>query len=189
MTRRLREIPLLTAVAIVSAVLIVIVHEIGHTIAARLLGDSAATFTLFERTATSTCIGCNEFDPQALSALGRLLVSIAGVAATLICAIVLLGVLRQVAGHTWLRNALRVALALFVADLPFQWVQAWWRWEPGRRYPTNVDFEDTVLLAQQNWNIAPSVLALGAGVAICLVIVGFARAALATGRNKPAIAA
>jgi hypothetical protein len=71
------------------------VHEIGHTVFARLLGDDSAHYLLYQAQGRSTCLGCNLYDSSRLGDAANILVNFGGVIFTqLLCwiAIVLLAV-------------------------------------------------------------------------------------------------
>lgn len=55
------------------------VHEIGHTVTARLLGDGSAHYLLYQVRGQSTCFGCNLYDSASLSDTGNILVNLGGV--------------------------------------------------------------------------------------------------------------
>jgi hypothetical protein len=57
---------------------LLIIHELGHTTAARLLGDPSAVFYLVDKTERSSCIGCAFYNVSKLSWGANLIVSLAG---------------------------------------------------------------------------------------------------------------
>ena len=59
----------------VVTVVMVITHEVGHTVVARLLGDTRARFLLYGH----GCIGCNLYDSARLTPWGNVAVSLGGV--------------------------------------------------------------------------------------------------------------
>ena len=59
--------------------LMVNVHEIGHTVFARLLGDDSAHYVLYQQQGSSTCMGCNLYDSSRLGNVGNVLVNLGGV--------------------------------------------------------------------------------------------------------------
>lgn len=72
------------------------VHEVGHTVFARLLGDDSAHYVLYQVQGRSTCLGCNFYDSSRLGDLANVLVNLGGVIFTqLLCWIAIL----LLAGH------------------------------------------------------------------------------------------
>jgi hypothetical protein len=62
------------------------VHEIGHTMLARLLGDSSAHYVLFQDQERSGCMGCNLYDSSQLGDVANVVVNFGGVIFTqLLC--------------------------------------------------------------------------------------------------------
>jgi hypothetical protein len=100
----------------------IIVHEIGHTVVARLLGDGRATFTLY----SSHCIGCNLYDSQRLSPLANVAVSLGGVLFTALVTVAALVALGWPGRPSWLPRWLltEVAVVFYLLDFAFQIVQA-----------------------------------------------------------------
>jgi hypothetical protein len=100
----------------------IIVHEVGHTVVARLLGDGRATFTLY----SSHCIGCNLYDSQRLGPLANAAVSLGGVLFTGLLTVGALGVLGWRRRPSWLPSWLLVEVAAisFVGDFLWQIIQA-----------------------------------------------------------------
>jgi hypothetical protein len=62
------------------------VHEVGHTVFARILGDDSAHYVLYQAQGQSTCMGCNLYDSSRLGDIANVLVNFGGVAFTqLLC--------------------------------------------------------------------------------------------------------
>ena len=61
---------------------IVNVHELGHTVFARLLGDGSAHYVLYQEQGGSTCMGCNLYDSSRLGNVANVLVNLGGVIST-----------------------------------------------------------------------------------------------------------
>jgi hypothetical protein len=62
------------------------VHEVGHTIFARLLGDDSAHYVLYQAQGRSACLGCNLYDSSRLGDVANALVNLGGVVFTqLLC--------------------------------------------------------------------------------------------------------
>jgi hypothetical protein len=112
---------MIVCVAVITLVMI-IVHEVGHTVVARVLGDGRATFTLY----SSHCIGCNLYDSQRLSPMANVAVSLGGVLFTGLVTVAALGTLCWSRRPSWLPRWLliEVAAVCFVGDFLWQIVQA-----------------------------------------------------------------
>ena len=93
------------------------VHEVGHTVFARLLGDDSAHYVLYQARGSGACMGCNLYDSSRMGDLANVLVNLGGVIFTqLLCwAAILLLALRDVfkqwmlltvIGITWLGDAI-----------------------------------------------------------------------------------
>ncbi len=106
----------------VVTVLMVLTHEIGHTVVARLLGDGRATFRIYG----PGCIGCNLYDSQRLSPWGNVAVSLGGVWGTMLLTIVAVAVLACRGRPRWVPRWLlaEVIVVCFAGDLVWQFVQA-----------------------------------------------------------------
>jgi hypothetical protein len=62
------------------------VHEVGHTVFARLLGDDSAHYVLYQAQGNSACLGCNLYDSSRLGDGANVFVNLGGVAFTqLLC--------------------------------------------------------------------------------------------------------
>lgn len=121
-----RRVVLVTCLAVlcvpVVTVLMVLTHEIGHTVVARLLGDGRATFRLYGH----GCIGCNLYDSQRLTPWGNVAVSLGGVWGTVLLTIVAVAVLAWRGRPRWVPRWLlaEVIVICFCGDLVWQFVQA-----------------------------------------------------------------
>jgi hypothetical protein len=107
------------------------VHEIGHTVVARLLGDVSAHYVLYQAEGRSSCMGCNFYDSSRLGDGANVLVNFGGVIFTqLLCwtAILLLarrdgGVLKRwmllsAIGMTWALDVILQLVQGLYADIP-----------------------------------------------------------------------
>ncbi len=100
------------------------VHEIGHTVTARLLGDGSAHYLLYQARGQSTCFGCNLYDSSSLSDTANTLVNFGGVLFTqLLCwsAIFLLARRDRPRLEPWM--ALTAIVITWSGDLILQLVQ------------------------------------------------------------------
>jgi hypothetical protein len=109
------------------------VHETGHTLLARLFGDSSAHYVLYQADGTGTCMGCNLYDSSRMGALANVVVNLGGVIFTqLLCwgAILLLAsgapailerwMLLTVIGVSWLGDAILQLVQGVQANIPQQ---------------------------------------------------------------------
>jgi hypothetical protein len=121
-----RRAVLVTCLAVlcvpVVTVLMVLAHEIGHTVVARLLGDGRATFRLYGH----DCIGCNLYDSQRLTPWGNVAVSLGGVWGTMFLTVGAVAVLAWRGRPRWVPRWLlaEVIVICFAGDLVWQFVQA-----------------------------------------------------------------
>jgi hypothetical protein len=103
--------------------LMVNVHEIGHTVFARMLGDDSAHYVLYQQQGTSTCMGCNLYDSSQLGNVANVFVNLGGVISTqLLCwtAVLLLARGKRNIPRWMLLSAIAFTWAL---DLILQFVQ------------------------------------------------------------------
>lgn len=130
-------------------VFFVVVHEVGHTILARLLGDPDSIFYLAKIDENNFCLGCNIYDPLKLSWGGNLIVSLGGLLATQAVALFTLLLLRLRRGNDLSRSLLSTfALAFAFLDVPLQVLQGLVYNLNSNTWPTNVDLMDFMLLVQ-----------------------------------------
>jgi hypothetical protein len=120
--RRLQRVLVVIVCVPISTFVMIIVHEVGHTVVARVLGDGRATFTLY----SSHCIGCNLYDSQRLSPMANVAVSLGGVLFTGLVTLAALGAACWPRRPSWLPRWLliEVAAVCFVGDFLWQIVQA-----------------------------------------------------------------
>jgi hypothetical protein len=127
-------------------------HEIGHTVLARLLGDPQSVYYLVQIQGDHQCFGCNIYDPHKLVWGANLAVTAAGVIFSQASAIGLI-VLWRKAKPAWLRQALLTSVIVFLFDFPLQVFQAF---RPDVAYQTdytNVDLADFTWLLETNLGI------------------------------------
>jgi hypothetical protein len=126
-----------------------VTHELGHTLLARLLGDPNAVFYLARFEAHSTCLGCTDYDVTRLSRGANMIVSLGGLLATQLIALIALFLLRLRRIHPILRRAfVFVALGFAFLDVPVQAVQGLLYDLNQQIFPTGVDLTDFMLLVQ-----------------------------------------
>ncbi len=109
---------LITLCALVLALVMIIVHEAGHTLVSRLLGDSCATFVVYGH----SCFGCNLYDSQRMTPVQNVAVNLGGVLFTMLLRAASLLVLAWRRRPRWLLA--EVAIICFAGDLIWQFVQA-----------------------------------------------------------------
>jgi hypothetical protein len=109
------------AAPVVTAIM-VLTHEVGHTVVARLLGDGRATFRIYGH----GCIGCNLYDSQRLSPWGNVAVSLGGLWGTMVLTALGLIALAWRRCPRWLSRwlLLEAIVICFVGDFIWQFVQA-----------------------------------------------------------------
>lgn len=102
--------------------IMVITHEVGHTVVARLLGDTRATFQLYGH----DCEGCNLYDSARLTPWGNVAVSVGGVLFTALLTIAAVAALAWRGRPRWLPRWLlaEVIVICYGGDLVWQFVQA-----------------------------------------------------------------
>jgi hypothetical protein len=139
---------------------LIIIHELGHTAAARLLGDPNAVFYLVHRDEQSSCIGCTFYDISKLSWGANLIVSLAGLLAGQLVAVIALVLLPlRRAGNPWLRPFLSItALSFALSDVPWQVLQALSANLGRSRWPTSADLVDFLLLLKMRFDLNPLLL-------------------------------
>jgi hypothetical protein len=173
----------------VVAVVMVVTHEVGHTVVARLLGDSRATFVLYGR----NCIGCNRYDSARLTPWGNVAVSLGGVLFTALLTVAAVAALAGRGRPGWLPRWLlaEVIVICYGGDLVWQVVQAVQLPVPARE-PVGWGLGYTDLNAATSfgsqatgWNHAV-VAAIGLGAAALYTVAMVAAARWAGRRGVPA---
>ncbi len=156
-TRRWHPVLWFGAVTLIAVVVMVNVHEIGHTLTAWALGDATASYRLFERYPDGAyCIGCNFYNPSALTPLRVALVSLGGVAATqaiALSAIVGRGVSKSVAGRRWMS----IVAGVFFFDLVWQAIQGLAADVSAQTALTGVDLADFVFIVSRETTLTSGV--------------------------------
>jgi hypothetical protein len=172
---------------------LIIVHELGHTTTARLLGDPGAVFYLADETEESRCIGCTYYDVSKLSWRANLIVSLAGLFAGQLVAVTALFLLQvHYMGNRWLRLFLSMtALSFAFSDVPWQVLQALTADLGRSQWPTGADLVDFLLLLQMRFDLNPLLLKgfllLAAGLYLAGFVWLYRRNQVAQTLWKPAI--
>ncbi len=168
MMKRWRPLLLIPAVSLF-ILLFLTVHECGHTLVARLLGDSTAMFYLVRIKPHGFCVGCNIANVRTFSLAGKVGYALGGLMLTQAVALLTLLVLRF--GHLdeRVRRFLKVVAVMFVLlDVPVQVLQALLYNLNAQTWPTSVDLLDVLLLLApviglSQWASKGILAALGAG--------------------------
>jgi hypothetical protein len=172
---------LLTFAALLPLYLVVfaVVHELGHTAPARLLGDPEATFYLVRigPGGQGVCLGCAIVDHTKLSAMGNVIVSLGGLLLTQLTAISALFLLRYLPGRTFARRLVAaVALGYAFLDVPVQVIQGLLYNLERHTWPTGVDLMDAMLLISEATGLSSLLLKLIVAVAASAYLYLFWRA-------------
>ncbi len=158
--------------ALTALFVMVNLHEIGHTVLVRLLGDPDSVYYLVRIYPNGgMCLGCNIYEQQKLTWAGNLLVVIGGVMSTQTAAMAMIGFARY-ARLSWLRRLLFTTILVFLIDFPLQTAQAFRRGVANPADFTNVDFVDLTWRLHTRFNLLFVVLQLGL-VILCLLYLTF----------------
>lgn len=135
---------------------LIVVHELGHTAMARLLGDPSAVFYLVNNDEHSPCIGCTYYDVTRLSWGANLAVSLSGVLTgqlVALASIFLLGYRRySYRFPPLLLKFMALSFALF--DVPWQVFQIFSYNFERSPWPTGADLVDFLLLLQMRLEVS-----------------------------------
>jgi hypothetical protein len=97
------------------------IHEIGHTLLARALGDEDAVYYLYREFDTDkACFGCNIYNPRKLTAFENTLVTVAGVLSSQLVVLGLLWLWSRRTRHPGHHYLMVTAIIIFASDVPFQ---------------------------------------------------------------------
>ena len=153
--RKILQIFVISSFIPIFLVAFTVVHEFGHTILARLLGDPNSIFYLVRVESNSACFGCSIYDQSKLSWSANLVVNLGGLIATQLTAILCLSLLRFCnLNHFWQRILSAIALGFAFLDIPVQVVQGLLYDLNHHTWPTSVDLMDVMLLLQEKTSIS-----------------------------------
>lgn len=164
-------------------------HELAHTVAARLGGDSSAHYSLYRWGKGGACVGCNWYDPSHLSFLGNLVVTVAGVLATQIVVVALVSWRASPRRGSVARRLALVAAACLFLDFLLQLAQGLLAPVTAQRHLTRVDFADTLYLLHHQLGLGVGLLKAGMLVTGALYAVLLAAALRTRARGAPPAAA
>ena len=137
-------------VGLSSLFIMVNIHEIGHTLLARLLGDPDSTYYLVRiYPGGGMCLGCNIYDESKLTWAGTLLTSLGGALFTQAGFWLQLWLSSLAGVAAWLRGLVRLSAWIFFVDLPLQMLQAFRSDVAQPENFTQVDFADVSWLLSQ----------------------------------------
>jgi hypothetical protein len=157
------------------------VHEVGHTVFARLLGDSSAMYYLYmPQPGGGYCVGCNIYDEAALSFMGNVIVTWGGIAFTQAMAVAILFI-RTRGKHPLLRQFASVLAVICVIDFAFQVLGGLVTIVPEQVSLTGIDMVDFIYLVSNGSNINPMIVKLGLCSALAAYLVWFIKAFRRTG--------
>jgi hypothetical protein len=190
MPRVLRAVGLVASWVVAALVLTFVminIHEIGHTAAARLAGDPHASYSLYRRYPDGQfdCIGCNAYNPRLLSFWGKWWVVVAGVQATQMVALLSLFGLRS-ARRSPVVWFWRLWIAILVGgDALWQTVQAVLAPVATQTGLTNVDFADALYLLRVHEGYSVVVLKVLLVLLTGLYVLGMAWLVIRLPRKRP----
>jgi hypothetical protein len=172
--RTAAKVVLWVVAAVVMTFLMINIHELGHTVVARLAGDHGASYSLYKRYPSGQfdCIGCNAYNPRLLSFWGKFANSVAGVLATQIVAVISLVGLRfgRRRSTVWLWR-LWIGI-LVVGDAVWQTIQALDGPIATQKKLTNVDFRDALWLLHRHEGYGVPLLEIVLSIVVLLYVLG-----------------
>ena len=157
--------------AVIALVLALNLHEMGHTLVARLAGDSDAKYFLYRHDPNlGSCIGCNLYDDKRLSYAGNIAVTVAGVMTTQTLALSLLVWGSRKRLHSAKRRVILLTAFVFMLDMPLQALQALEANVARQQRLTRVDLADTLYLIKDRVPLSSTTLKVA--LACCVVSYG-----------------
>lgn len=175
---------MLVAAVVLCVLPMVVVHELGHVAAARLAGDPAADFVLYQRTPDGWMIGYTSYDSGLFTPGAQGVVNLAGVTATSLAG-ALLFLLRWRRRPGLLRTVVTGAAICFAADLPAQCIQGALSTLP---YPSPAGVDLAAFATGLGWATHPGALRAWLLVSAALAVALLAGALHITRpRNSPPV--
>lgn len=168
--RRIGYLLALVLLAVVGLFVMVNVHEMAHTAAARAGGDPGAVYYLYRRYPGGDCLGCNIYDERRLGYAANLAVTVAGVLVTQVAALGVLAAAGRRRPETRARAVLLVLAGVCFLDLPLQVGQALAADVAHQSRLTRVDLADTLYLIGTRVPVTTSVLKAALAAAALLLV-------------------
>lgn len=154
MPASLRRLSAIIVFAPIAFLIMINVHEIGHTLLARALGDEDAAYYLYKKfDVDKACLGCNIYDERKLSEFGNMLVSLGGVLSTQLVVWVLVWVWSRRVRLPDHRHLLVTAIIVFASDVPFQVFRGIQADVAGQARLVRIDLADFVFLLHSAFGI------------------------------------
>ncbi|RMG87142.1 MAG: hypothetical protein D6712_06160 [Chloroflexi bacterium] len=155
-------------VLVIAVFIMLNVHEIGHTVFAKILGDENAYYMLirWQPDGNLACIGCNHYDADELSYWGNFLTVWGGVIFTQLLAVGLL-LYKRWRRELWGWHFFRVLVVVCVFDVFVQVFQGIIANVGQQTMLTNVDVADAIWLLTNNFHISPVFIKI-----MMLVVIG-----------------
>jgi len=152
----LGSLALYTFFVAVSLFVMINVHEIGHTLFARLFGDTGAFYALYKLhpDGSVACIGCNVYDETKLSFIGNVVVTLGGVIFSQGLAVVLLWYKGKTKMGETSRRFCGVLTTVCVFDAVFQVAQSITANTVHQSAFTRVDIADFVWLVANQAHVS-----------------------------------
>jgi len=151
---------LYVAFVVVSLFVMINIHEIGHTVFARLFGDKHAFYALYRLHADGSlaCIGCNVYNEANLSFLGNIFVTLGGIIFSQALAITALWYREKTKTTQMLGRFARVLAFVCLFDVVFQVAQGMAANTAQQVALTRVDIADFVWLVTNRTQVAPGLV-------------------------------
>ncbi len=155
-----RALALYALLAAASLFVMLNVHEIGHTVFARLFGDSGASYALYRlhpdgRVACIGCIGCNVYDETKISPFGNSVVALGGLIFSQGLALALLWSKSKTKKSWLIGRFIDVLIAVCVFDAVFQVAQGIIVNTAQQTAFTRVDMADFIWLVTRQTQVSP----------------------------------
>jgi len=164
-------------VIVLSVVVVVNIHEIGHTVFARFFGDNQATYSLYrlQSDGSLACIGCNAYNETALSWAGNVVVTLGGVIFSQGLALLALwyGRRRKVQ-RCW--HFCKILVVMCAFDAVFQVLQGMFADTAHQTGLTRVDIADFIWLVAGRTGISDIVIKIGIVVVLLVYLWWFGSA-------------
>jgi hypothetical protein len=174
MPTSLRRLFAIIVFAPIAFLIMINVHEIGHTLLARALGDEDAAYYIYKQfDVDKACIGCNIYDERKLSAFGNMLVTLMGVLFSQLVVLVLAWVWSRGVRLQDYRHLLVTAIIVFALDVPFQVFRGIQADVAGQAGLVRIDLADFVFLLHRAFAIPVDVSKIGLfviAITYCLLL-------------------